>query len=113
VIGELDSCDTEMVGAALGDCLGPRPAHVVVDLTELDFCSARGMALLVETSWVATAVGVGYSLAGCRPPLARVMIKMWGDRVPRHFGTAADAIVETIGSRHDLPKPRRTRAHRA
>jgi anti-anti-sigma regulatory factor len=86
---------------------------VVVDLTELNFCSARAMALLVETSWAATAVGIGYSLAGCHAPLARVMIKMWGDRVPRHFSTAADAIVETIVERHDLPTPRRTRARPA
>jgi anti-anti-sigma factor len=105
VIGELDSCDTEMVAAVLGDCLGQRPTHLVVDLTELNFCSVRGMALLVETSWAATAAGIGYSLAGCCAPLTRVMLQIWGDRVPRHFRGATDAIVEL----RDLPTPRRTR----
>jgi anti-anti-sigma factor len=69
VIGELDSCDTAMLAPLLGDCIALRPTHLVVDLTELSFCSARGMAVLVETSEAAAAGGIGYSLAGCHPPL--------------------------------------------
>ncbi|HEY3692323.1 MAG TPA: STAS domain-containing protein [Pseudonocardiaceae bacterium] len=48
VIGELDSCDTAMLAPLLGDCIALRPTNLVVDLTELSFCSARGMAVLVE-----------------------------------------------------------------
>ena len=107
VIGELDSYDTAMVGAVLGNCLGQRPKHLVVDLTHLIFCSGRGMAVLVETSWAAAAIGIGYSLAGCPAALARFMIMEWKDQVPDRYRNTADAIAEATAGIQDLPSPRR------
>jgi anti-anti-sigma factor len=112
VIGELDSYDTAMVGAALGNCLGQRPKHLVVDLTHLRFCSGWGMAVLVETSWDAAAMGIGYSLAGCPAALARFMLMEWKDQVPHRYRNTADAIAEATVDLL-LPTPRRPRSRPA
>lgn len=85
------------VGAALDSCLALRPVHLVVDLTGPRFCSARGMALLADTSRAATSAGIGYSLAGCRTSLERVLILLWGSaRVPRRYHDTAEAIAEAV-----------------
>jgi anti-anti-sigma factor len=92
VSGELDSCSLALVSAVLDSCLALRPMHLVVDLAGLGFCSARGMALLVDTSCVATSAGIGFSLAGCRTSLEHVLILIWKDQVPHRFRDAGEAI---------------------
>jgi hypothetical protein len=86
--------------------------HLVVDLTHLRFCSGRGMAVLVETSWDAAAMGIGYSLAGCPATLARFMLMEWKDQVPHRYRNTADAIAEATVDLL-LPTPRRPRSRPA
>lgn len=96
VIGEVDSLSIGTMSVALGNCLARRSVHLVVDLTELRFCSGRGLALLVETGWATTAVGIGFSLAGCSALHERLMLSLWTDRAPRRYRDAAEAMDEAV-----------------
>jgi hypothetical protein len=50
VTGEVDLCTLPAVQAALGQGLAARPAHLLVDLTAMTFCCARGLDLLTQTA---------------------------------------------------------------
>lgn len=47
--GELDVATVPRLRTALAGSLARRPARLILDLTELDFCDSTGLALLVQT----------------------------------------------------------------
>ena len=47
--GELDAATVPQLRAALAQTLTQRPARLILDLTDLDFCDSTGLALLVQT----------------------------------------------------------------
>lgn len=110
IVGELDRDSTATIGAALADALAWRPAHLLIDLTELEFCSGRGMALLVETGWAAAAVGIGYCLTGATASLERTLTLRWAEQVPRRYRDTTEAIAQTITHpQNNLPRRRHQR----
>jgi anti-sigma B factor antagonist len=107
VIGEVDSASISLVSVALGSCLARRPAHLIVDLTQLHFCSARGLALLVDTGLAASKLGIGYSLAGCSGLHERLLVLLWHDQAPRRYRDVPEALDEAaIDQEDDFPRHR-------
>lgn len=47
--GELDAATVPRLRAALARPLAQRPARLVLDLSDLDFCDSSGLCLLVQT----------------------------------------------------------------
>lgn len=85
--------------AAAGSCvyttknsLGRRPAHLVVDLGHLRYCSTRGTGMLVQAGLIAAERDVGYALCGLSSHLDRIWSTVWGSGLPTRYGTVATAV---------------------
>lgn len=91
VDGEIDLCTLPILQTAMGGSLDQHPAHLVVDLARMTFCSARGLTLLVEVGRTAAAKATGYVVSGVPPEIDRVWTLLWdrGDLPVRCRSTAA------------------------
>ena len=90
VAGEVDACTIPILHCALDEGLDRDPAHLVVDLTRVTFCSAQGLDLLTQTRRIAAVKATGYVVTGVPPHIQRVWSLCWGDVVPiRYHSTAA------------------------
>jgi anti-anti-sigma regulatory factor len=70
--------------------LDTRPADLVVDLSEVRFCGARGFVLLAAMARTTASCGIGYAVTGVGPHLDRAATQAWfGQRLRRHPTTAA------------------------
>ena len=82
VSGEIDISNAALLAATLRDVIGDgrtgRPApRVVLDLSELRFLDAQGLAALVEGQQLAEACGMSFALA--RPShMVRKMLSITG-----------------------------------
>lgn len=91
--GELDLATLPALDRALDTSLAEAPAHLVVDLARVTFCSARGMALLVDTAATAVTRGVGYTVAGAPAQLDRAWTKLWREHeLPTRCPSTAAAV---------------------
>lgn len=97
VAGEVDLCTVDLLQNALGTALAQRPGHLVVDLSETGFCSARGLSVLGLAGGTALTRGIGYAVAGASARLNRVWATVWtvAER-PVGFSTAADAVLAAM-----------------
>ncbi|MGH3898962.1 MAG: STAS domain-containing protein [Pseudonocardiaceae bacterium] len=87
--GEVDLCTLPMLRAALSDTLDQHPAHLVVDLARMTFCSARGLTLFTQLGRTATEQATGYAVSGVPAQVDRVWALGWdGDRPVRYRSTA-------------------------
>ncbi len=84
-----------IVQAALDKSLDQHPAHLVVDLTRMPFCSVRGLALLTQTGRTAAENATGYVISGVLPQIDQVWILCWGDDRPVRYRSTA-AVVDAI-----------------
>lgn len=73
---EVDLAALPALQAALKTNLDQQPDHLLIDLSRVTYCCARGMDLLVTTAGYAAAQGVGYALSG---------MPVWLDHVWRIF----------------------------
>ncbi len=92
VAGELDLLTGPALAAHLAAALDRVPSHLVIDVAGVQFCGARGLALLADTARAATTAGIGYALAGTSPQLDRVIGLTWDEAPvpwPRYPSTAA------------------------
>lgn len=90
VVGEVDLCTVPFLHAALDAGLDQDPAHLVIDLALLTFCSLRGLDLLTQTHRIATAKAIGYAVTSVPRHINRVWALGWGDALPScYHGTAA------------------------
>lgn len=92
VAGEVDLSTLPVLQEALRRSLGHRPAHLVIDLAQLQYCSARGIAMLVQAGLLAAERNVGYALSGLSPHLDRIWNKVWGSDLPARYRTVATAV---------------------
>ena len=104
VAGEVDSFTCPLLRAALTDGLARRPGYVIVDLSRLTFCDARGLAQLVLAGVTATKNGTGYAISGCPTHLSRIWSTIWGTDVPTRYRSVAAAIAGIWASQ--TPKQR-------
>jgi len=88
IAGEVD---LSTVQAALADALRQRPNHLLVDLAELVFCSAHGLALLVAAGNTASGQGIVYAVSAASDLINRVWTAGWpdGEQPTRYLTTAA------------------------
>ena len=89
---ELDLTTSEGV-VALGCAAIARLARLVLlDLTGLSFCDARGLSAFVRIANQADAAGCGFGLVAPRPPVAKILrISGLDSRMPV-FATIDDAL---------------------
>jgi anti-anti-sigma factor len=67
VEGELDLCTLPILQAALGECLDQHPAHLLVDLAGMTFCSAQGLGLLIQTGCTTADKATSFAVSGVLP----------------------------------------------
>lgn len=97
VEGEVDLTTIDLLHTALDSELAQRPAHLIVDLAALSFCSARGLSVLSHAGELALAHGTGYAVAGVSPRLNRVWAMGWtAAERPRGFATVAVAVLAAM-----------------
>jgi anti-anti-sigma factor len=90
VVGEVDLCTVAVLRAALGKGLAAHPAHLLVDLTAMTFCCARGLDLLTQTAHSTAGTATSFAVSGVSPQIARIWTLGWdGDLPSRHRSTAA------------------------
>jgi anti-sigma B factor antagonist len=95
VAGDIDMLTLPLVWTALITALERRPADLVVDVSEVRFCGARGFALLAAIARVTAAGRIGYAVTGLCGHLERAACLLWSDhhRACHHsLATAVAAI---------------------
>lgn len=91
VTGELDLAVTDRLAARLGEELDLAPRALVIDLTRLAFCSARGLGVVLDAVAAARASGIPVAVAaGGRAVLRPVEALGLEDLLPL-YRTLADA----------------------
>lgn len=89
VRGDLDLSTVEFLTTALSAVCGQQPDHLIVDLSELEFCSARGLALLIDAGTTVTS----YAIGAASPLMTRCWDRCWPrTELPTRFPTTADAV---------------------
>lgn len=94
VSGEVDLCTLPILHAALDGSLDQYPAHLVVDLARMTFCSARGLDLLTQTGRIATEKEIGYAVTGVLPQIHRAWTLCWGSDRPICYRSTPAAITK-------------------
>jgi anti-anti-sigma factor len=73
VAGELDIATAADFGIELARLVRDRGPDVVIDVSALAFCDARGLAAIVAADGLARRRGGAVTLVGVRPQLARIL----------------------------------------
>lgn len=116
VAGEIDLTTVAMMRTALDSALSVRQDTLVVDLSGLTFCSARGLDVLIETATVTAGRGIHYAISGASTQARRIWALLSPtDQPPDHYPTARVAVIAAIARqtarRHRVcPSARRTDA---
>ena len=71
--GELDIASSAAFGIELARLIGERGPDVVVGVSGLTFCDARGLAALVAADGLARRRGGAVTLTGPRPQMAKIL----------------------------------------
>lgn len=71
--GELDIASSAAFGIELARLIGERGPDVLVDVSGLTFCDARGLAALVAADELARRHGGAVTLTGPRPQMAKIL----------------------------------------
>lgn len=100
VAGQIDLRTHPMLGLMLIGALSRAPSHLVVDLTGVTFCHARGIALLCDIAHDAAVHGTGYALSGLPADLSRAedALGQPGGH-PVHYPTTTAALT-ALGAHH-------------
>lgn len=110
IAGEVDLSTVDTMQAALADVLRQRPNHLLVDLAELVFCSAHGLALLVAAGNTASGQGIVYAVSAASDLINRAWTTGWRDgELPTRYPTTAAGILAIA---HQLGRPDRDRPTR-
>jgi anti-anti-sigma factor len=89
VVGEVDLCTLPILQAVLGDSLDHHPAHLLVDLARMTFCSAQGLDLLTQTGHTTAGQATSFAVCGVSPQLDRIWSLVWEGDLPIGRSTAA------------------------
>lgn len=90
--GELDLCTLATLQSTLDDCLNQRPAHLVVDLARMTFCSVRGLTLLTQADRIAAAKATRYAVSAVPSRIDRIWTLMWNGDLPVRYRSIATAL---------------------
>lgn len=92
VAGELDLFTLPKLRLAVDSSLARRPAHLVVDLTRMIFCSVRGLDLLTHLGSIAAEKNAGYAVSGVSPHLDRIWALGWAGDLPVRYRSTVVAV---------------------
>ncbi len=93
VDGEIDMSTVGLLETALLGLLAERPGHLIVDLTDMRFCSGRGLTVLIDAAATARAQGTRYAFSGVRPASERLWQLLWpADQLPARYATSRDGV---------------------
>ncbi|MEU8801075.1 STAS domain-containing protein [Spirillospora sp. NPDC048819] len=73
VSGELDIASAAAFGGELAVLINERGPDVVIDVSALTFCDARGLAAFVAADKLARRHGGAVTLTGVRPQMAKIL----------------------------------------
>lgn len=90
--GEIDSLTVPELAAAVDGSLDQHPAHFIIDLARLQFCSARGTGLLVRADVTAAERGIGYAISAVPRRLHRIWNQLWQAEIPPCYPSTAAAV---------------------
>jgi anti-anti-sigma factor len=94
VAGDLDLATADSTAAQGRAALASRARLLLLDLTGLSFCDARGLSALVRIANHADKTGCRYGLIAPQPPVAKILrITRLDQRMPV-FATADDALAQ-------------------
>jgi anti-anti-sigma factor len=91
VTGELDLAVTGRLAAQLDEELGLAPRSLVIDLTRLGFCAARGLTVVLEAVATAHAAGIPVAVVADSRPVLRPVRALGLDRALPLHRSLADA----------------------
>jgi anti-anti-sigma factor len=98
VSGELDLATIGFLATALSAVRRQKPDHLVIDLAELTFCSARGLALLTDTGAAAVRDGTQFAIGAASPLMILCWDRCWPRAgLPTQFPTTAAAVRAFVG----------------
>ncbi len=83
--GDLDIATAELAVSYVTDIIGRHRKPLIVDLSALDFCDAKGLAALVRMAGYGEQKDLPFQLASPRPSLVKIM-RITG--LDRRFTTA-------------------------
>ena len=99
VVGEVDLLTIDVLQGALTSSLARGPCHLMVDLAELTFCSARGMGLLVQAGRTAAEQGTGYSVTAASHQVDSGWTLLWPvSELPTPYPTAAAGVASAVAA---------------
>lgn len=89
VRGEIDLAGSGRLRRCLADELSLAPRALILDLELTNHCSARGLAVLLETAAAARQAGVPFAIVGCTAVVRRAVTALGLDTaLPLHASTA-------------------------
>jgi anti-anti-sigma factor len=91
VTGELDLAVTDRLAARLGEELDLAPRALVIDLTQLAFCSARGLSVVLDAVAAARAAGIPVAVVADGRAVLRPVRALGLEDVLPLYRTLADA----------------------
>jgi anti-anti-sigma regulatory factor len=92
VVGEVDLGTVDLLTTALTATLRQRPDHLIVDLAEVIFCGARGLAAIAEAGVTATKDGTRFGVSAASALMRRCWAQFWASEQPTQFLTTAAAM---------------------
>lgn len=97
--GELDLCTLPTLQSALCGSLDQHPAHLVVDLARMTFCSVRGLTVLTHADRAAAAKATRYAVSAVPPRIDRIWTLLWDGDIPVRYRSIATALtaIRTTG----------------
>lgn len=92
VVGDVDLGTVPILQVALGESLQAHPAHLLVNLTKMTLCSARGLDLLTQTGNTAGGQATSFAVRGVSPQLDCIWTRLGDGDLPIRHCTAAAAM---------------------
>jgi len=92
VTGDIDLAGSDRLRRRLADELELAPHALLLDLTEVGHCSARGLSVLLETTTEARGDDVPFAIVGAAPVIRQAITVLRLDQVLPVHATMTDAV---------------------
>ena len=100
LVGDLDVASAESLGESLAGLVDAGSTRIVVDVSDLTFCDASGIGVLVRVAGQAARQGGWLRIAAPRPLMERIIRITRLTRTLPVYGTVEDA----LASHADIPR---------
>jgi anti-sigma B factor antagonist len=90
--GEIDLHVSPQIGASLAALIAKKPAHLVVDLSQVSYIDSSGLAVLIEAMQNVGSYGGKFALSGLQKGVRPIFEIARLDQVFRIFPDTASAL---------------------